>query len=138
MKRCVAYVSVAGLVSLGMIGSAAADACQTTGTLAEAVGTVLVDKGQGFAPGVVGASLKGGDKVAVQGPGSAVVDFGNQRTVTVPSSTTETLRVPGCGLALDNSTGLVIGTVAVVGGIAAAIALSNNDSKNGIIFPVSP
>ncbi|UOK72791.1 hypothetical protein [Ancylobacter polymorphus] len=138
MKRCVAYVSVAGLVSLGMIGSAAADACQTTGTLAEAVGTVLVDKGQGFAPGVVGASLKSGDKVAVQGPGSAVIDFGNERTVTVPSSTTETLRVPGCGLALDDSTGLVIGTVAVGGGIAAAIALSNEGSKNGIIFPVSP
>jgi len=138
MKRFVAYASVAGLLSLGMIGSAAADACQTTGTLAEAVGTVLVDKGQGFAPGVVGASLKGGDKVAVQGPGSAVVDFGNERTVTVPSSTTETLRVPGCGVVLDSSTGLVIGTVAVGGGIAAAIALSNNDSKNGIIFPVSP
>lgn len=138
MKRFVACTAVAGFVSLGMIGSAAADACQTTGTLAEAVGTVLVDRGQGFASAAVGASLKGGDKVAVQGPGRAVVDFGNERTLTVPSSTTETLRVPGCGLAIDASTGLVVGTVAVGGGIAAAIALSDNGSDTRIIFPVSP
>ncbi|WP_371347720.1 hypothetical protein [Ancylobacter sp. IITR112] len=133
-----AYASVAGLACLGLAGPAAADACQTTGTLASAAGTVLVDRGQGFTPGTVGISLKGGDKVAVQGPGSAVVDFGNDRTVTVPSSTTETLRVPGCGLAVDPSTGMVVGAVAVGGGIAAAIALSDNGGNNGLIFPVSP
>lgn len=138
MKRSVAYAVVVGFSFLGMAGSAMADACQATGTLTEAVGTVLVDSGQGFTNASVGASLKGGDKVSVQGAGSAVVDFGSARTVMVPGSTTTTLQVPGCGLAVDSSTGLVIGAVAVGGGVAAAIALSDNGSGNGFIFPVSP
>ncbi|MDQ0348994.1 hypothetical protein J2S76_003428 [Ancylobacter vacuolatus] len=123
---------------LGMAGSAVADVCQTTGTLTEAVGTVLVDSGQGFANASVGASLKGGDVVSVHGAGSAVVDFGSDRTVMVPGSTTTALQVPGCGLAMDSSTGLAIGAVAIGGGIAAAVALSDNGSGNGFIFPVSP
>ncbi|WP_018387863.1 hypothetical protein [Ancylobacter sp. FA202] len=138
MKRSVAYAVVVGFSFLGMAGAALADACQTTGTLTEAVGTVLVDRGQGFATASVGTSLKGGDMVSVQGTGSAVVDFGTDRTVMVPGSTTTTLQVPGCGLAVDSNTGLVIGAVAVGGGVAAAVALSDNGSGNGFIFPVSP
>lgn len=138
MNRSVAYAVVVGFSFLGMAGSAVADACQATGTLTEAVGTVLVDRGQGFANASVGASLKGGDMVSVQGAGSAVVDFGSNRSVMVPGSTTETLRVPGCDVAIDSNTGLVIGAVAVGGGVAAAVALSDNGNGNGFIFPVSP
>ena len=138
MKRSLAYATVAGFAFFGMAGSAAADVCQTTGTLTEAVGTVLVDKGQGFMNANIGASLRGGDKVSVQGPGSALVDFGSDRTIMVPGSTTTTLQTPGCGVAVDSSTGLVIGAVAVGGGVAAAIALSDNGSGNAFFFPVSP
>ncbi|WP_428031366.1 hypothetical protein [Ancylobacter sp.] len=138
MNRSVLFAAAAAFFSVGTAGAALADACQTTGTLTELVGTVMIDKGQGFAPGFVGAALKGGDKVAVQGPGSAVVDFGTNRTVTIPGSTTETLRVPGCGLVIDTTTGMIIGTVAVGGGIAAAIALSDSGSNKTIFFPVSP
>lgn len=138
MKRSFVFLAVAGVFSFGAVGSAAADACQDGGTLTEIVGTVMIDKGQGFVPGAVGASLKGGDKVSVQGPGSAVVDFGSERTVTIPGSTTETLRVPGCGLVMDSTTGLILGTVAVGGGVAAAIAASDSGGGTTVIFPVSP
>lgn len=138
MKRSTVSMVAGVVLSLGAAGTAAADVCETAGTLTEVVGSVMVDKGQGFAPGAVGMSLKGGDKVSVQGPGSAVVDFGSQRTVTVPGSTTETLRVPGCGLVIDSTTGAIVGVVAVGGGIAAAIALSDSSSSSIPFFPVSP
>ncbi|TCK16732.1 hypothetical protein EV667_4325 [Ancylobacter aquaticus] len=138
MKRLLRVVAIVGFASIVALGSAVADECQTAGTLTEVVGTVFVDKGQGFTPGVVGASLKNGDKVAVQGSGSAVVDFGNERMVTVPGSTTETLRAPGCGFVLDETGAVIVGAVAVGGGIAAAIAVSDSSSNRIPFFPVSP
>lgn len=139
MKRSVLFAAAMAAFSLDVAGAASAQTCQTTGTLTEIVGTVMVDKGQGFVPGFVGASLDGGDKVAVQGPGSAVIDFGSDRTVTVPGSTTEIVRAPGCGLVMDSTTGLVVATVVIGGGIGAAIALSNDSGDNRTVFlPVSP
>ena len=138
MKSSVWIGVLTGIASLATLGSAMADECQMAGTLTQVVGTVVVDKGQGFAPGVVGTSLKNGDKVAVQGSGSAVVDFGNQRTVTVPGSTAEMLRAPGCGFVLDETGAVIVGTVAVGGGIAAAIAASDGSSNRIPFFPVSP
>lgn len=138
MKSSVWVGVIAGVASLAALGSAAADECQTAGTLTEIVGTVVVDKGEGFAPAVVGTSLKNGDKVAVQGSGSAVVDFGKERTVTVPGSTTETLRAPGCGVVLDETGAVIVGTVAIGGGIAAALAASDGSSNRTPFFPVSP
>lgn len=142
MKRSVISMVVIGGLSFGAIGSAAADVCATTGRLTVATGSVLVDRGSGFVPGVIGASLKGGDKIAVRGQGNAVVDFGNNRTLTIPGSTTEVVRVPGCGLIQTNSgsigpTAGIFGTLALTGGIAAAI--STTEGKSGVIvFPVSP
>lgn len=145
MKRTFLMVAALGAVSIGAVGSASADVCLTQGTLAQAVGTVLVDKGAGYAPGVIGTSLKNGDKITVQGPGTAVVDFGNDRTLTVPASTTETLRAPGCGgFASNNNSTLiggpavgVFGSLALGGAVAAAISAS--DGNSGVqFFPISP
>ncbi|TCK31135.1 hypothetical protein EV667_1240 [Ancylobacter aquaticus] len=102
----------------------------------------MVDRGNGFAPGVIGTSLKTGDTVSVRGQGNAVVDFGNDRTVTIPSSTTEMLRAPGCGFGVTNSGGInpalgIAGMLAAGGGLAAIISAS--DGKSGsFILPVSP
>ena len=138
MKSSVWIGVLTGIASLAALGSAVADECQTAGALTQVVGTVVVDKGQGFAPAVVGASLQNGDKVAVQGSGSAVVDFGKERTVTVPGSTTATLRAPGCGVVLDETRAVIVGTVAIGVGIAAAIAASDGGSNRTPFFPVSP
>ncbi|WP_428029113.1 hypothetical protein [Ancylobacter sp.] len=143
MKKLVFSAVLAGTLSIGALGSAYADdGCQTAGTLTQAVGSVMVDKGKGFTPGVVGASLRVGDKIAVRGPGSAVVDFGNERTLMVPASTTETIRVPGCGLIqtqapLDPTLG-VLGMLAGTGAVAAIISASDGKSGTTIFFPVSP
>lgn len=144
MKRSFLTMAVLGTVSIGTIGSAAADICLTTGTLTQAVGTVMVDKGAGYTPGVIGTSLKNGDKITVQGPGSAVVDFGNDRTLTVPASTTETLRAPGCGaFAMSSPSAIggpavgIFGSLALGGAVAAAISAS--DGNSGVqFFPISP
>lgn len=145
MKRSFLSMAVVCAAAIGAIGSARADtndACNVAGTLKEAVGSVAMDRGAGFTPAVIGASLKTGDKVAVQGPGSAVIDFGDGKTITVPGSTTEVLRAPGCGLAsgydpMSNPTAVILGTAVVGGGIAAAIALSDSGSS-AQFFPISP
>ncbi|WP_371345142.1 hypothetical protein [Ancylobacter sp. IITR112] len=142
--RSVLTLAAVVALSFGVAGNAAAqDGCQTSGRLASAAGSVMVDKGNGFVPGVVGTALKTGDKVSVRGQGNAVVDFGNNRTVTVPSSTTETLRAPGCGLDLTNSGSAnpalgIAATLAVGGGLAAAISAADSSSGTTIITPVSP
>nr|WP_281493581.1 hypothetical protein [Ancylobacter koreensis] len=139
MYRAGTVVATCGLVMLGFAGAARADVCQTAGTLTEVAGTVVVDKGNGFVPGTVGTSLKSGDKVAVQGSGSAVVDFGSDRTVTVPGSTTETLKIPGCGLTLtEDPTGLIVTTTVIAGGITAAVLVSDSDDKKVPFIPISP
>lgn len=145
MKRIFLSMTVACAVAVGAAGVAQADTndnsndpCKVAGTLKEAVGSVAMDRGAGFTPAVIGASLKTGDKVAVQGPGSAVIDFGDGKTVTVPSSTTEVLRAPGCGFAWGSDpTVVILGTAVVGGGIAAAIALSDSGSS-AQFFPISP
>ncbi|WP_018964076.1 hypothetical protein [Ancylobacter sp. FA202] len=143
MMRTKFSVVIVGVLSLGAFETAMADdACQTSGRLAQTVGTVMVDKGNGFAPGVVGTSLVSGNRISVLGQGQAVVDFGNQKTLTVPGSTTEIVQVPGCGFDLTNSGGMnpavgIVGTLAVGAGLSAAISAS--DGKSGtVIFPVSP
>lgn len=141
MKRPLLSMAVLCAAAIGAIGSARADtndACNVAGTLKEVVGSVAMDRGAGFTPAVIGASLKTGDKVAVQGPGSAVIDFGDGKTITVPGSTTEVLRVPGCGFASGyDPTVVILGTAVVGGGIAAAIALSDSGSS-APFFPISP
>lgn len=143
MMRNIFSMVVAGALSLGAVGSAAAqDACQTGGRLTQAVGSVMVDKGTGFAPGVLGTSLVSGDKVSVLGQGKAVVDFGSDRTLTVASSTTEIVNVPGCGFGLTNSGTVnpalaIAGTLAVGAGLSAAISAADN-TNGTIIIPVSP
>lgn len=146
MMRTVFSLAAAAAVSFGFVGGAAAQGdCQTTGQLASAVGSVMVDKGNGFAPGVIGTSLKTGDKVSVRGQGNAVVDFGDNRTVTIPSSTTETLRAPGCGFGLTNSGGMdpALGIAATIGaGIGLSAIVSSVDGSSnrtgGATVPVSP
>lgn len=105
MMRIFSSILTAGAVSLAAMGSAAAlEGCPTTGHLASASGLVIVDTGEGFQRGVIGTSLKTGDQIVVHGEGNAIVDFGNDRTMTVASSTIETVRVPDCGQqALDSS-----------------------------------
>ncbi|GLK74134.1 hypothetical protein KHC23_01805 [Ancylobacter dichloromethanicus] len=143
MKYSIFAVVMAGCLSVGAMGSAKADdACLAAGRLTQAVGSVMVDRGNGFVPGVIGTSLRGGDKIAVRGQGRAVVDFGDDRTLMVPASTTETIRVPGCGMLQTNASGIsptvgTFGMLAIAGATAAAI--STTDSKSGtVFFPVSP
>jgi hypothetical protein len=141
--RIVLSMAAVAALSFGAAGAAAAqDACQTAGRLASAAGSVMIDKGNGFTPGVIGTSLKTGDKVSVRGQGNAVVDFGDNRTVTIPSSTTETLRAPGCGFGVTNSggnPGLAIGgMLAGAGGLAAALSTIDSSGSSVIIIPVSP
>lgn len=105
--RILSSILTAGAVSLAAMGSAAAlEGCPTTGHLASASGLVIVDTGEGFQRGVIGTSLKTGDQIVVHGEGNAIVDFGNDRTMTVASSTIETVRVPDCGQQALDSSGL--------------------------------
>jgi hypothetical protein len=134
----IAILAAGCLPGLGHIEKAAADPCATPGVLTSFQGNVLVDRGNGFKTGAIGLSLKAGDKVSVVGAGNAVVDFGNSNVVTIASSTTETLRAPGCS-SLGISNGDVADTIAVTGGVgvAAAIALAN-DRESKSVLPVSP
>lgn len=135
MNRILSLMALAGAVAVGSAGTASAQGT-CSGVLVTAQGTVLVDRGAGFTPASVGTAVQAGNRISVQGPGNAVVDFGGARTVTVPGSSTQTL--PSCGLFQDANTGaVVVGTVVVAGGIGAAIALSNDDSKTPF-FPISP
>ena len=141
--RIVLSMAAVAALSYGGAGAAAdQDECQTAGRRASAAGSVMIDKGNGFTPGVIGTSLKTGDKVSVRGQGNAVVDFGDNRTVTIPSSTTETLRAPGCGFGVTNSggnPGLAIGgMLAGAGGLAAALSTIDSSGSSVIIIPVSP
>lgn len=143
LMRIVLSMAAVAALSFGAAGTAAAqDACQTAGRLASAAGSVMIDKGNGFTPGVIGTSLKTGDKVSVRGQGNAVVDFGDNRTITIPSSTTETLRAPGCGFGVTNSGGnpglAVGGMLAAGGGLAAALSTLDSSGSSVIIIPVSP
>lgn len=144
MMRTMFVMLAAGALSLGAVASATAqDSCQTAGRLATAVGNVMVDKGSGFAPGVLGTSLVSGDKVSVLGQGQAVVDFGNDRKLTVASSTTEIVQVPACGFGMTDSGGInpavgIAGTLAVGVGLSAAISAADSSSGTVIIVPVSP
>jgi hypothetical protein len=137
MNRILSLMALVGVVAVGGASIASAQvACSTSGVLVAAQGTVLLDRGAGFAPASVGTSVQAGNRISVQGAGNAMVDFGGARTVTVSSSSTQTL--PGCGLFQDANTGaVVVGTVVVAGGIGAAIALSNDDSSTPF-FPISP
>jgi hypothetical protein len=127
----------AGYVSgMGHIQIAAATSCAATGVLTSFQGNILVDRGDGFKPGTIGLALKAGDKVSVVGAGNAVVDFGNSNVINIASSSTETLRPPGCSLVHTSPRGVAV-TIAVVGGVAAAIALSN-ERKSKTTRPISP
>jgi hypothetical protein len=129
-------ILAAGCVSgMGHIEKAAAAGCAASGILTSFEGNIRVDRGDGFRPGAVGIALKAGDKVSVVGPGNAVVDFGNSNVITIAGSSTETLRPPGCSF-LSTSNGGVVATIVVVGGVAAAIALSNG--RNSRSVPISP
>lgn len=133
----VAVVLCAGV--LGFAGSAAAQgACQTSGTLTQAVGNVVVDQGAGFKPASVGASLRSGDMVAVRGPGNAVVDFGSQRIVTVPGSSTQVLQPPGCAPVPNNTAQVVVPTLILIGGVWTAVEISDNNNKKIPFIPISP
>jgi|LNFM01.1.fsa_nt_gb hypothetical protein len=125
-------ILAAGCVTgIGHIEKAAAFSCATTGVLTSLEGKILVDRGDGFKAGAVGLSLKAGDKVSVVGAGNAVVDFGNSKVVTIGSSTTETVRAPGCSVTNTSNRGVVI-TIAVASGVAAAIALSHHRKSRSI------
>jgi hypothetical protein len=129
-------ILAAGFVSgMGHIEKAAAAGCAATGVLTSFQGNILVDRGDGFKTGAIGLSLKAGDKVAVVGPGNAVVDFGNSNVINIAGSSTETLRAPGCSF-LGTSNGGAVVTIAVVGGVAAAIALSTGRKSKSA--PISP
>lgn len=144
MRQFVVPAVLAGILSVSALSTAQAqDACQTGGTLTQAVGSVMVDKGRGFVPGVIGTSLKGGDRISVRGPGSATVDFGSNRTLMVPASTTEVIRVPGCGLLQTNAGSVnpalgIAGMLAGGGALAAIISTTTDEKRRTVFFPVSP
>ncbi|MGE0765718.1 MAG: hypothetical protein AB7L90_04585 [Hyphomicrobiaceae bacterium] len=133
--RLIAILAAGFAFEIGHIEKVAAAGCAATGVLASFQGNILVDRGDGFKAGAVGLSLKAGDKVSVVGPGNAVVDFGNSRLVNIAGSSTETLRAPGCSV-FGASNGGAVATIAVVGGVAAAIALSAGRKSKSV--PVSP
>ncbi|QFR33444.1 hypothetical protein [Ancylobacter sp. TS-1] len=137
MKRTASAVVVLCAGILGFAGSAAAQGtCGTSGTLTQVVGNVVVDQGAGFKSASVGSSLKAGDKVAVRGPGNAVVDFGSQRLVTVTGSTTRVIQAPGCAFVPNDVAKIVVPTMILVGGVWTAVEISDN--KKNRFIPISP
>lgn len=139
MYRSVLAMSVIGAGFVGFIGSAAAQgACQTSGTVTQVVGNVLVDQGAGFRTASVGTSVGSGDRISVRGPGRAVVNFGSQQTISVPGSTTQVLRPPGCGLINPNNAAKIIVPSAIIaGGTFAAVEISDSEKKLPY-RPISP
>jgi hypothetical protein len=135
--KLIAILAAGCFTGMGLSEKAAASECATSGILTSIHGNILVDQGEGFRPGAVGLTLRSGDKVSVVGTGSAVIDFGNSKVVTIPSSTTQTLRAPGCGFLGASNTGRAVVAIAVVGGVTAAIAFSS-DRKNKTNRPISP
>jgi hypothetical protein len=99
-------------------------------------GTVYIDRGSGYQPVAGAVEAKPGDVVMAMAGGSATVTYNNgcQQSVDV-GAVVVVSEVGPC--AADVSPGvdytLVIGGVAVAGGVAAAIALSGGDDK-----PASP
>jgi hypothetical protein len=135
MSRIWLTLAVVSAIAAGSAGVANAQgACSASGVLTSAQGTVLVNRGAGFVRATPGSSIPGGTQVSVQGPGSAVVDFGGN-PVTVPASTTVAVRPPGCGTAGLNA-GQVFVTTAIVGSvIGTSIAVNDNGGNR---TPISP
>lgn len=117
--------------------------CPATAVLASVQGNVLVNSGSGFTPGRVGSVIRAGDQVSVRGSGNAVVDFGGGRIVSVPASSTQAVRAPGCGATIAqpaDPTAMIVGGIAGAAAIGGGIALSNNGGGNDLppIRPISP
>lgn len=121
-------------------------------TLSEINGRALVSKGAGFSPAAKGSALTPGDRIVVEGSGTAVVKFndgcahnltsGTIFTVTKASPCTlssvdaekfrnrmgqSTTPPPPAGLGVGT---LVIGGVVVAGGVLAVVATQNAGSNN--------
>ncbi len=104
-------------------------------------GSVVIDRGSGYAPVSAPTEGKTGDVVIalVGGSGEIVYSDGCRAKVEVGEVVTITETSP-CALANNTTTApagidttLIIGGVAVAGGVAAAIALSGDSDK-----PASP
>lgn len=106
--------------------------------LTQVQGTVLVNAGSGFVPAGNGFAVEPGNQVMIQGPGQAVVDFGNGQTVTVPGSSTIVVRAPGVLPASGLSAKVIIGSVFTAAGVGGIIAIADTGGSNPAPLPISP
>lgn len=139
---------VAGVVALGLLAPSAEAAMVTA-----IQGDVLVNRGVGFAPVKEPVELAPGDLVLAAVGGSARVQFGKGCEITVRpgqivrvSATPPCEKAAGAELPSGNTSGsgigtsaLVIGGLAVAGGVGLALGLSGGGGGGGgENRPVSP
>ena len=125
------------VVSFALASAMMASAAQAA-HLANVQGKVFVNYGQGYQPATGNAALGPGDRVKA-GEGSAVIVYEGCASQTVePGQTVVVVASPPCapiGMGgLPQST-LIIGGVAIAGGVGLAVALSSNNSNGS---PSSP
>lgn len=118
-----------------LTGAAVADAA----TLDSISGSVLVNRGGGFAPVSTGALVNPGDRVMVSGNGQARIVYNSTCSVAIPSGQTVTVAatVP-CQPGSQADGSLWRGGMSLVaGGLVAGAILSDTGSGNPA-RPVSP
>jgi hypothetical protein len=99
-------------------------------TLSGASGGVFVDAGSGYKPAQINMTLAAGDTVMVSVGSTALITYDE---CTIPVEFGEIYVVPlenPCGRVMGAGfdTTLLLGTIAVAGGVAAAVALAGGDA----------
>jgi hypothetical protein len=125
-RKCLAVRSVV----LSMVLTCTAEAA----TLSAASGSVYVDAGLGYRPAQINMDLAAGDTVMVSVGSTAMITF---EECTIPIEFGEVFVVPAenpCGkltkAGFDSA--LVLGTIAIAGGVAAAVALAGSDDGDPV------
>lgn len=118
-----------GLVARSVIFSLVLISTAEAATLSGASGSVFVDAGSGYKPAQINMGLAAGDTVMVSVGSTALITY---EECTIPVEFGEIYVVPlenPCGQLTSPGfdTSLVLGTVAVAGGVAAAVALAGGE-----------
>ena len=129
MKRFVVAVMAVVCVSGGSAAFAA--------SVVDIEGRVLVDSGSGFRRVAGSAAVSPGTRVMANPGGAATIVYDNGCREQVAPGAVVTVKSQGACVTGTSSANYALGAVAVGGGVALAIGLSNKSDKNND-KPASP
>ncbi len=98
-------------------------------TLTVSQGPCFLNTGTGYQPVSGSVEIKAGDRVICRGAGSAQIAYSPTNVVTVTSANPAIVQVVAAGGGLGVTEALVLGGVAVAGGVAAAVSASSGSKS---------